>query len=139
MSVAANKGKELEAMGFSGASDRNLIGHHGIIPRLLSIQLARPIGYRVDNVMGVLAAIENASGLRLAETTLYLIAVRTYKPPLTEQQQEWFEAWAGRVRRSLRSGELIYVRDPIHDRLLSMAFPEMAAALGKPGAKLRLS
>lgn len=137
MSVATNKGKELEAMGFEGACARDLIGHHGIIPRLLSIQLARPIGYRVDNVMGVLAAIENASGLRLAETTLYLIAVRTYRPPLTDQQQAWFEEWAGRVRSSLRNGELIYLRDPFHDRLLSLAFPEMAAALSKPSARLQ--
>lgn len=128
----------LEAHGYPEAGDANLIGMRGIVARLLSIQLARPVGYRLENIAGVLNAIEQSHGVRLADTSLYLIAVRTYRPPLTEKQQTRFEEWAGRVRDSLKRGDSTYLRDPTYDRLLSVLFPEMAAALAKPGGKRRL-
>jgi hypothetical protein len=109
-----------------------------MLARILSIQLARPVGYRVDNVAGVLNAIEQSQGVRLSDTSIYLIAVRTYRPPLTDKQQGWFEEWAGKVRDSLKRGETTYLRDPSYDRLLSVLFPEMAPALAKPGGKRRL-
>jgi hypothetical protein len=125
----------LEAHGYPEAGDSNLIGMRGMVARILSIQLARPVGYRVENVAGVLNAIEQSKGVRLADTSIYLIAVRTYRPPLSDRQQVRFEEWADRVRGSLKRGETTYLRDPSYDRLLSIIFPEMAAALAKPGGK----
>jgi len=127
-----------EAHGHPEAGDANLIGTRGMLARILSIQLARPVGYRVDNVAGVLNAIEQSQGVRLSDTSIYLIAVRTYRPPLTDKQQGWFEEWAGKVRDSLKRGETTYLRDPSYDQLLSVLFPEMAPALAKPGGKRRL-
>ena len=127
----------LEAHGYPEAGDANLIGARGMVARILSIQLARPVGYRVDNVAGVLNAIEQTQGVRLSDTSIYLIAVRAYRPPLTDKQQSRFEEWAGRVRVSLKEGETTYLRDPSYDRLLAVLFPKMAAMLAKPGAKRR--
>lgn len=125
----------LEAHGFPEAGDARLLGMRGMLARILSIQLARPVGYRLENIAGVLNAIEQSQGVRLSDTSIYLIAVRTYQPPLTDTQQARFEKWAGTVRDSLKRGEPTYLRDPSYDRLLSVLFPEMAAALAKPGGK----
>ena len=128
----------LELHGYPEAGDANLFGAHGMLARILSIQLGRPVGYRVDNVASVLNAIEQSQGVRLSDTSIYLIAARAYRPPLTAKQQSRFEEWASRVRDSLKRGEKIYLRDPRYDRLLSVLFPEMAPALAKPRGKRRL-
>lgn len=128
----------LAAHGFPEAGDTNLIGMRGMLARILSIQLARPVGYRLENIAGVLNAIEQSQGVRQSDASIYLIAVRAYRPPLTEKQQARIEAWAAKVRDSLRRAEATYLRDPSYDRLLSVLFPEMAAGLAKPGGKRRL-
>ncbi|MGQ0598603.1 hypothetical protein [Aquabacterium sp.] len=128
----------LDVHGYPEAGDANLIGTRGIICRLLSIQYGRPIGYRLANVAGVLNAIEQSKGTRKSEASIYFIAVRAYKPQLTEAQQTWFERWTAEVRESLRAGEKTYLRDPSYDRLLSLLFPEMSAGLARSGGKRRL-
>jgi len=125
----------LGAHGYPEAGDANLIGMRGMLARILSIQLDRPVGYRLDNVAGVLNAIEQSQGVRLSDTSIYLIAVRAYRPKLTDKQQARFEEWASRVRSSLKRGESTYLRDPSYDRLLSVLFPEMAPGLAKAGGK----
>jgi hypothetical protein len=128
----------LEVHGYPEAGDANLIGTHGIVACVLSIQLARPVGYRMENFAGVLNAIAQSKGVRIAETSIYLIAVRAYRPRLSDKQQAWFEEWAERVRDSLKRGEQTYLRDASYDRLLSVLFPEMASMLASRGAKRRL-
>jgi hypothetical protein len=129
--------RAMSVRGYPEAGDVNLIGSHGIVPRILSIKLGRPVGYRLENVAGVLNAIELSKGVRRAEASIYLIAVRVYAPLLTDKQQIWFDEWARRVRESLKRGEKTYLRDPSYDRLLSVLFPEMSAALAKPAGKHR--
>lgn len=128
----------LEVHGYPEAGDANLIGARGIICRLLSIQYGRPVGYRLANVAGVLNAIEQSKGVRRSEASIYFIAVRAYKPQLSETQQAWFENWVAEVRESLKAGEKTYVRDPSYDRLLSVLFPEMSDGLARSGGKRRL-
>jgi hypothetical protein len=83
----------------------------------------------------LLNAIELSQGVRRADHTLYLIALKVYRPPLSERQQVWCEGWASRVRKSIEAGERDYLRDPAYDRLLSVLFPEMASGLAKPFGK----
>ena len=123
---------KLAIRGYPEAADQNLIGYHGILAKLLSIRLDRPVGYRVENVMGVLNAIRNLSPPSSSTASLYLIAVRAYGPQLPPDH--WFEQWAANVKVSLRRREDTYRRDPAYDRLLSLLFPEMAAGLAKRGA-----
>lgn len=123
------------AHGYPEAGDRGLIGMHSLVARILSIQFGRPIGYRFQTVGEVLNAIEQSRGMRLSDTSIYLIAVRVYQPRLTDEQQARFEAWAQRVRDSLNRGEETYRRSPRYDGLLSVLFPEMAERLAKSSSK----
>lgn len=122
--------------GYPEAGDVNLIGLSGILSRVLSIKLGRPVGYRYDNLMGVLNAIRQTTGLGLSTLSIYFIAARAYPPQLTTEQQKWFDGWASEVRNCIQAGETTYMRDPAFDRLLSLLFPEMAAGLAKPFGKL---
>ena len=85
--------------------------------------------------MGVLNAIDLPKGVRRADLTLCLIALKVYKPPLSEKQKDWCSAWASRVRSSIEAGESDHLRDPAYDKLLAVLFPEMAAGLSKPLGK----
>jgi len=132
----ADAADKLALHGYPEAGDQNLIGYHGILSRILSCKLARPVGYRVPNVMGVLNAIRQSRDIQRSLFTLFFIAVRAYRPPLEPHQQIWFEKWATEVRNSIRADETTYLRDPVYDAFLSVLFPEMAEALAKPGGKL---
>lgn len=133
--LVADASDKLALHGYPEAADDNLLGFHGILSRILTCRLARPVGYRVQNVMGVLNAIRQSRGAQRSLNTLFFIAVRVYRPPLEPTQQSWFEAWATEVRGSIRAGEATYLRDPVYDRFLSVLFPEMAEALAKSGGK----
>lgn len=63
--------------------------------------------------------------------TLYLIAVRLYRPTLTLKQQKNCDDWREKVKASLNSGEKTYVREACYDELLAVLFPEMCQALEK--------
>lgn len=132
----ADAADKLALYGYPEAGDQNLIGYHGILSRILSCKLARPVGYRVANVMGVLNAIRQSRDIQRSLFTLFFIAVRAYRPPLEPHQQVWLEKWATEVRSSIRTGEATYLRDPAYDTFLSVLFPEMEEALARPGGKL---
>jgi hypothetical protein len=126
----------LTVHGYPEAGDENLIDWRGILARILSLQLGRVVGYKLDNAMAVLNAIRQSTGVQRSNHTLYLIAARVYRPKLMERQQTWFEDWAEEVKSSIRAGEKTYLRDPTYDRILSLLFPEMGDALAKPAGKL---
>ena len=132
----ADAADKLGMHGYPEAADENLVGHGAILSRVLSIMLGRPVGYRYDNLMGVLNAIRQTSGSRLSTLSIYFIAAKAYPPPLSAEQRAWFDAWAAEVRQSIQAGMTTYLRDPVFDRLLSLLFPEMAAGLAKPFGKL---
>ena len=132
----ADAADKLGMHGYPEAADENLVGHGAILSRVLSIMLGRPVGYRYDNLMGVLNAIRQTSGSRLSTLSIYFIAARAYPPPLSAEQRAWFDGWAAEVRQSIKAGETTYLRDPAFDRLLSLLFPEMAEGLAKPFGKL---
>ena len=117
------------------AADENLVGWHGILARILSVQLARPVGYRLDNVMGVLNAIRQTKGHRRSDHSLFFIAAKAYRPKLTADQQRWFDAWAGEVRDSIRPGEATYSATRPTTEHLAALFPEMSEGRDKPGGK----
>jgi hypothetical protein len=134
--LVADAVEKLAMHGYPEAGDDNLIGGGAILARLLSIKLGRPVGYRYDNLTGVLNAIRQTTGPRQSTLSIYFIAARAYPPDLNSQQREWLDGWADEVRQSIKAGETTYLRDPAFDRLLSVLFPEMAAGLAKKFGKL---
>jgi len=128
----------IEAMvlhGYPQASDPVLIGRHGLLAGLLSIQHGRSIGYRQATLASVLKVIRRAQGKR-CYWSVYLIAMRAYKPVLDADQQAWLEQWVEEVKTGIRNDDPAYLRPSTFDTTLSHLFPDMAPGLAKPGGKL---
>jgi hypothetical protein len=138
MERVAETTEKMSIHGFPEAADSNLLSSNGLIARLLSIQLGRPVGYRLANVMGVLNAIKQTKGVERTMFSVYMIAVRIYKPQLSEAQQNWFDKWAEEVREGIRQGDQSFMREPFYDRILSLLFPAMAEALSRPMGKRKI-
>jgi hypothetical protein len=104
-----------------------------IIARILSIRCGTGVEYKFDNAWAIINAIrcdQGASSLKWH--TLYLIAVRTYKPTLTTEQVHKVAQWRNEVKASIENEDATYVRDTVYDRLLGLLFPEMRSALNNP-------
>lgn len=134
LSVAKRTAEEIVALGYPEAEDDYLLYRKqgSIIQRLLSIKENRPIGYNFQTTWQVLNAILQESQPYLSYQSLYLIAIRIYRPTLTKEQNERVEKWRNNFWRSLKAGENTYLRDKRYDRLLSFLFPEMASGIAIP-------
>lgn len=106
-----------------------------IIHRLLSIKENRPIGYNLQTTWQVINAILQEGHPYMSYQSLYLIAIKTYRPTLTDKQLERINAWRKEVRDSLKAGEQTYRRSTRYDRLLSFLLPEMAVGIAVPLGK----
>lgn len=126
--LVADAADKLSMHGFPEAGDVKLMGDGAILARVLSIMLGRPVGFRCNDLMGVLDQIRQ-SGSLASTCAIYFIAARVYPPDFSPPQREWFEDWVNEVRQSIQSGRTTYLRDPSFDRLLSLLFPEMASGL----------
>lgn len=123
----------LEAHGYPIASMMDQSPLRAIIARILSIRCGTGVEYKFDNAWAVINAIRCDRGeSSLKWHTLYLIAVRTYQPTLTSEQEQKVAKWRGAVKSSIESEEATYVRDTVYDRLLGLLFPAMRSALSKP-------
>lgn len=123
----------LEAHGYPIASMMDQSPLRGIIARVLSIRCGTGVEYKFDNAWAVINAIRCDRGeSSLKWHTLYLIAVRTYPPTLTLEQEQKVATWREAVKSSIENEAATYVRDTVYDRLLGLLFPEMRSALNKP-------
>lgn len=124
--------KGLDAHGFASALDPDLCaGRVRILDRLLSIQLNRAIGYRMDSAWQVINTILNDQPMAESWHTLFFLAIRTYRPTLTHAQAQTIELRRKAIADSLRSGDNRYRRSRKFDKLLGLLFPEMAEELLK--------
>lgn len=103
-----------------------------MLERVLSIWCNRRFCYPEKTVGQLLSDIRSEQVPNRQWHTIYLAAVRVYKPTLTEKQTEMVDAWRDKVAASLKAGETSYIRDRKYDRLLSALFPEMADLLSRP-------
>lgn len=102
-----------------------------VIARILSFHDGTGIEYRTD-VWGVINAIL-CDGMPARQWhTLYLIALKTWPPTLTEGHQKKVDDWRHEVVDSIRSEKIAYIRETTYDRLLGLLFPEMQGALASP-------
>lgn len=123
---------DMAQRGFPEAGDEDLLGHHRILSRLLSIRANRGIGYGFGTASEVLNAIQQSQPGNRHDWTLYLIAVKVYMPNLSDDERvwRWFETWRDDVIAAVKRKDLLYLRSTKYDRLLSLLFPEMAPGLG---------
>jgi hypothetical protein len=133
MEEANKAAKGLSAHGFPEALDSELYRDSpNIIERILSIKFDRGIGYDVGTGWQAINAILQDGPARRQRHTLYLMAIRVFKPKLKPHQHARIETWRGDVWNSLVLGEVMFVRSQRYDRLLGLLFPEMAELLAKP-------
>ena len=122
--------------GYPEAADDFLFRDRGnIIERILSIRDGVAVGYRLSTAWQVINAILQDSPRYLSWQTLYLIAIKVFRPELDEKQASRVENWRTEVVRSIRAGERTYVRSRKYDALLGLLFPELAEAIAKPIGK----
>lgn len=135
----AQLGKELALYGLVHGDDPVLYAWQGsVLDRLLSIQENAAWGYRVETLWQVLntALVEKAED-KLCWHTLYLMALRAYKPTLEPQHRARVTQWREKVRQDLescsqRGVESVYKRSRRFDPLLGFLFPEMRELLARP-------
>jgi hypothetical protein len=106
-----------------------------MLARILSIKHDAGIGYRYRSGFEVLNAIRQSGENYASDWTIYLIAAKVFKPAMNEEQQTWLDAWRDEVARRIRDGDFGVMRDPSHDRVLEILFPEMAESLSKAFGK----
>jgi hypothetical protein len=98
----------------------------------LSIKKDTGIGYAVSTGWEVINAIRQ-DGIRQRKWhTLYLIAIRTYRPRRTPRQEESIQQWRADILASVDQGEQVYLRDTRYDTFLGLLFPEMRELLSRP-------
>ncbi|GEM_PF-669010 len=103
-----------------------------IVARILSILAGVGIEYKFNDVWGVINAILCDGTPTRQWHTLYLIALKTFPPPLTGIHQGKVDAWRKDVVASIRKEEKTYIRETTYDRLIGLLFPEMHLALSEP-------
>ncbi len=114
--------------GMSGAADAAMVDETGVIPRLLSIQQNRGVGYAVDTGFQVLNAIMQ-SGIDTQQwNTLYPMAVKAYglETQFTQKQAELYAVWRQTIIDKVAAGDEVCLRPARYDAVLSMLFPELA-------------
>lgn len=128
---------EMTQRGFPEAGDEELLGHHRILSRLLSIKNNRGIGYGFGTAAEVLNAIQQSQRGNRHDWTLYLIAAKVYLKNLSDDERvwRWFEGWRDSVIAAVKRNDYLYLRSTKYDRLLSVLFPEMAQGLAKDFGK----
>lgn len=117
--------------GFPEARDEALFGEPGsLLERLLMIRDDGPVGMRGGGALAAAKALHDEEPVlgRPRWHTLYLIALKVYRPGLIESVG-WLHGWRRMIVDSVTRGEILYFREPTYDRLLAVLFPEMAQAL----------
>lgn len=121
----------LSIRGYHEAKDSELYLYRGnIIERLLSIQLDKGVGYQLGTGWQVINAIHQEDEKKWSWHTLYLIAIKVYKPKLSEDNLRSVQHWNQTAWSSLQRAEKKFKRDNKYDRLLGLLFPEMKELLG---------
>jgi hypothetical protein len=122
----------LAVHGYPGAGDPILYGQpESLLQRLVRIRNAA--GQGIGDSWPVLEDIINdAAMIDLSWHSVYLMAAKSYNPPLTEDQSRRVRMWRERVRNSIGKEERYYLRDPVHDDLLGLLFPELKKGLAHP-------
>lgn len=118
----------LAAHGLRGASDPAMMDETGLVPRILSIQNNRGVGYAVDTGFQVLNAIMQSGADNKRWDTLYTMAVKTYglESHFSQKQKDLYTDWRQALITRVEARDEAYLRPALYDPVLSALFPEMA-------------
>ena len=100
-----------------------------ILERLLSIKTDRGVGYQLTTGWQVINTIHLDGENTRTWHTLFLIAIKQYKPTLNGEQANKVMKWRNEVITSIESQSSMYLRSTKYDALISLLFPEMGDAI----------
>lgn len=123
--------EHLEARGLHGAAGAEFYGHHAILPRLLTIALGRPVGYHYSSVFEVVNALTAVRNDGQRWSTLYLMAIKQFAPPMSMKHKEWVANWRTTIRERMLAKDPRVDRPRVFDRVIAAFFPEMKLPLTK--------
>lgn len=117
--------------GFESLADEQFFGWHRVLPVLMSLKLARAVGYDVESPYQVLeAAVRQSTQRRVyGFTVLYLWASSVFKVPLNEKQRRWRMTLAEKIKASVEAGEATYRRVTYYDEAIGLLFPALERKL----------
>lgn len=121
----------LAAHGLPGAADAAMLSDTGLVPRILSIQMNRGVGYAVDTGFQVLNAIMQSGADNKRWDTLFSIAVKAYglDAHFTPKQADNYRAWRQSLIGQVAAGDENYLRPATYDAVLSTLFPDMSRGI----------
>jgi len=121
----------LSAYALPGAADWTMLSDVGLVPRILSIQLNRGVGYAVDTGYQVLDAIMQSGPENKRWDTLYSIAVKAYglEAHFTPKQAGKYGRWRQNLVDKVTDRDPGYLRPPSFDAVLCVLFPGMARGI----------
>lgn len=130
---AMEAAEALALHGLPGAADSAMVEETGLIPRILSIQHDRGVGYAVNTGFQVLNAIMQSRPDNKRWDTLYLMAVKAYglEARLTQKQADNYAVWRQAVIDQVAAGDPRHLRPVQYDAVLSLLFPAMASRIAK--------
>lgn len=105
-----------------------MLDETGLIPRILSIQNNRGVGYAVDTGFQVFNAIMQSGADNKRWDTLYTIAVKTYslEAHFSQKQKNRYADWRKSIIAKVDARDEAYLRPVRYDSVLSALFPDMA-------------
>lgn len=130
----------LAAHGLAGAADPVMVSESGLVPRILSLQKNRGIGYAVDTGFQVLNAIMQSGADNKRWDTLYTMTVKAYglEAQFTQKQATLYMNWRQTIIDKVAVHDEAYLRPSQYDAVLSLLFPELAPRIatgyGRAGA-----
>jgi hypothetical protein len=121
----------LAAHGLPGGADAEMLSDTGLVPRILSIQLNRGVGYAVDTGFQVLNAIMQSGADNMRWDTLYSIAVKAYglETHFKPKQAGNYRAWRQTIIDKVAAGDKSHLRPATYDAVLSTLFPDMSLGI----------
>lgn len=124
-------GEGLAAHGVEGALNEEMLGDGGVIPRILSLQHDRGIGYDVQTGWQVLNAIIQSGNYYLQWGTVFNMAVKAYgvDRKLRPEQMTKYTAWRQKIIDMIKVRDPLALRPGAYDALLELLFPELAPVL----------
>jgi len=105
-----------------------MVGEAGVIPRLLSLQSDRGIGYDVETGWQVLNAIMQSGDWHWS--TVFNMAVKGYgvDRTLSSDQLKKYKAWRQDVIDMIDARDPNVMRPSKYDALLRLLFPDLVSA-----------
>ncbi|QDQ25293.1 hypothetical protein FNU76_02390 [Chitinimonas arctica] len=102
-----------------------------ILNRILSLKLDRAIGYNLNSAWQVINTMLMDQAQSRSFHSIYLLAIRLYKPTVNHIQQERITAWRDEVAGEIKSPASNYSPDCRYNLLIARLFPELKDGLSK--------